>query len=202
MGRLISCLILFLLLMAPAKPLLAQTDPFLSSFTVFTAEYKVYLNPVISAGRICSGIEFQRSENGLSFYKIGEIEGNCGSIQEPVSYVFVDESPLFNRIAYYRVELRGFGYSEVREIEVVDTRVSGFQIRPNPFMDHTTIHFDNPNSERLLFRMYSKDILVIETETMGDSVPIDGQPFRPGIYFFVLNGEDGIVRVKGRLLKL
>lgn len=188
--------------MVPWKGLFAQTDPILSSFNVYAAEYRVYINPVIAAGRICSGLEFQRSEDGLSFYEIGEIEGNCGSIQEPVSYVYVDDAPLFNKKIYYRVELRGYGYSEVREIEVVDTRVNGFQIRPNPFTEHTTIHFDNPNSERFLFRMFSGDILLYESETKGNSVAIDGQPFTPGIYFFVLSGEDGIVRIKGRLLKL
>lgn len=191
-----------LLLMATAQPLLAQTEPVLSSFTVFTAEYKVYLNPVIAAGRICSGLGFQRSEDGVSFYEIGEIEGNCGSIQEPVSYVFVDELPLFNRIAYYRVELRGYGYSEVREIEVIDTRVNGFQIRPNPFTDHTIIHFDNPNSERFLFRMFKGDLLVLEEETLESSISIDGQRFSQGFYLFVLTGSDGKVGIKGRLLRL
>jgi hypothetical protein len=52
----------------------------------------------------------------LVFEQIGEIEGLCGNVSEPVDYQFRDTSPATFRTQYYKLELGLNGPSSVQEI--------------------------------------------------------------------------------------
>ncbi|TRX57710.1 hypothetical protein FNH22_14965 [Fulvivirga sp. M361] len=88
--------------------------------------------------------EVQRSDNGLDFSEIGLV-GGSGTVQETISYQFIDTSPL-NGINYYRLKQYDFDgafeYSPVIR-SFFDTNRTGIHVFPNPAAEQLQITLDD-----------------------------------------------------------
>lgn len=86
--------------------------PILDDFGITLDNNRVIIHWTIKAGRSCNGTGIYRSNDDYNWMLIGSIGGICGNNDEPISYVFVDESPVFGAWNYYRLELGLEGFSE------------------------------------------------------------------------------------------
>ena len=84
--------------------LFSQDAPQVSKFTVESINGKAYLNWTIDAGGTCNGIRILRSTDSLIFQEVGLLEGVCGSLSFPTNYTYTDESPLVNKVNYYKLD--------------------------------------------------------------------------------------------------
>src|ERR1041385_7420535 len=123
--------------------LFAQVDTLLSDFHLFTTHENIILSWTIKSGSTCNGIGIQRSGNDTAFTEIGHIAGDCGNLTEPVPFTFTDESPLENRINYYRLQLGTYGYTKSISTEFIKLSEGKYLIRPNPVRDNAIINFQN-----------------------------------------------------------
>jgi hypothetical protein len=84
--------------------------PFIEEFKAEQIAGGVFLQWTLKAGSICKGIQIEREkEKSGEYIEIGAIEGVCGDVSEPVSYTFLDTSPLLGETNTYRLGLGGFG---------------------------------------------------------------------------------------------
>jgi hypothetical protein len=160
----------------------------------------IFLKWAVSEGQTCNGITITRSSDGFFFEEIGRIEGVCGSPDVSVPYSFTDDSPIANQINYYKLELGVSDFSETISIEYNSKNEEGYQIRPNPVRDFTTIYFDNPNFDEvnlLLFDSYGRQ--VDEFTSKSSFIEINASSFSDGMYFFLLESRNQTI--KGKFLK-
>jgi len=200
--RLSGLLFLILVLSAFSKDVKAQNDSSASAITLFETRGQVHIQCIINTGNTCNGIKFQRSYDSLGFVEIGDIPGICGSISEPLIYKFIDERPIKNKRIYYRAELGGSGYTEIKSIEIIETKNKGYQVRPNPASSTATIYFDNQyNSEgELTLFSYSGNVILTE-RTRTNYFLIDLNSIPSGLYCFNIKHADGSILVaNGRLI--
>lgn len=172
----------------------------LDYFEATEDESSIFLKWAISEGQTCNGITITRSGEGLFFQEIGRIEGVCGSPDVAVPYSFLDEYPLKNQVNYYKLELGTSDFSDVISIEYNEKNEEGYQIRPHPVRDYTTIYFDNPNFnevELLIFDSFGRQ--VDEYTSKSSFIEIDATSFSSGIFFFLLETPDG--SIKGKFIK-
>jgi len=153
---------------------------------------KVLLNWQITKGSTCNGIQIYRSVNGNNFEEIGEIVGVCGSSLESITYNFTDENPVKNEVNSYRLELGGYGLSDVLKKEIIDVQTQGYQLRPNPIAGVSKLYFENKKNRQHSIVIYNITGRVVNTlQTNIDHVNINGSSYRSGIYFFTINDESG-----------
>lgn len=161
----------------------------------------IFLKWAVSQGQTCNGIDITRSSDGLFFEIIGRIEGVCGSPDVAVPYSFLDESPLKNQMNYYKLELGTSDFSEIISIEYNEKNEEGYQIRPNPVKDFTTIYFDNPNFDEvtlLVFDSFGRQ--VDEYSSKSSFIEIEVSNLTSGMYFFLL--EKPNETIVGKFLKI
>jgi hypothetical protein len=85
----------------------------LTRFTATQNEREFIISWTLATGRTCNGIKILRSENREGgFREIGFIGGICGSIQDSVSYEFMDINPAINRNQFYLLDLAELGFSD------------------------------------------------------------------------------------------
>jgi len=179
----------------------AQLHPILDKFDVFEAGGKVYISCVISSGSTCSGIDVLRSEDSLNFISVGHIGGVCGSSSEPVAYNFTDENSVKNKPIYYKLELGGYGFTNILSVEIIDTKEFGFQIRPNPTNASTIIYFQNPNNTKhTLSILNNLGAIVLSETTIQNFFSFDVSNIPSGIYPFFISIDTHNNRVFGKLL--
>lgn len=85
--------------------------PILDNFGITLDNNRIIIHWTIKAGRSCNGTGIYRSDDDINWMLIGSIDGICGNNDEPISYVFVDESPVFGAWNYYRLELGLEGFT-------------------------------------------------------------------------------------------
>lgn len=164
-------------------------------------DQRIFLKWAVSEGQTCNGITITRSSDGYFFQEIGRIEGVCGSPDVSVPYSFLDESPLKNQLNYYKLELGVSDFSEVISIEYNEKNEEGYQIRPNPVRDYTTIYFDNPNFEYvelMIFDSFGKHLENFTTKS--NAIDIDVRSYASEMHFFILLKQDQTIR--GKFLKI
>ncbi len=124
----------------------------------------------------------QRSEDGLSFEEIGEVDGQ-GTTTARSNYSFIDESPLTGK-NYYRLNQYDFnGKNSLSEIRIVDfdeTR-STINIYPNPVVDFVKITDAEENARLQVYNMAGK--LAYE-RNIGENGTVHTQDFISGTYIF------------------
>jgi hypothetical protein len=179
---------------------IAQDHFLLDKFEVFEGEGRVFVRCIISSGNTCNGIKVFRGEDTLSLELIGEIPGICGNSSHPVAYEFIDESPILNRKSYYKLELGGYGFTKSRSILLINTESLGFQVRPNPALNLTTLFFENiffQNVSITLIDGVGREVLNASTKT--SRVDLNLYQIAAGTYTFIITyGETGS-RLTGKL---
>lgn len=192
--------IIFVLLVI-GKTSYAQFHPILDRFDVFEASGKVYISCVISSGSTCNGIDVLCSEDSTNFITVGQIGGVCGSSSEPIAYNFIDENPIRNKRIYYKLELGGYGYTNILSVQIIDTKEFGFQIRPNPASEGAIIYFQNStNTEHTLSILNNLGIIVLSEKTNQNFFSIDVNHIPSGIYPFIISIDSLNDRVFGKLI--
>lgn len=179
----------------------SQDDIPLDKFSVEELNGVVSLSITISSGNICNGVQFYRSTDSLNYELIGQIQGYCGSISEPISYQFTDEHPVKNTRNYYRVNLGGYGYSNVISVDIIDLNKSGYQIRPNPASENVSIYFENKfKNNRTIYLYDLKGNKFYQNQTTEKYVNFNVTNIPNGLYVFVIFDEKNQLMTKGKLL--
>lgn len=179
----------------------AQEHQLLDHFIAAELNGKVLLSWRITKGSTCNGIQIYRSVNGQNFEEIGEISGVCGSSLESVTYNFTDENPVKNKTNAYRLELGGYGLSEVLKKEVIDVQTNGYQIRPHPVSGTSKLYFNNPKYQPHVVTIYTltgQTVTTLTTQVNFLEINASGHP--AGIYLFTIQNELGQVISSGKLI--
>ena len=92
---------------------IAQPHILLQDFSGYQQDSKITLRWTFRSGSLCEGTQIERSADGLTFNKIGEIPGICGNPGSAFTYTFVDSFPNVNTVNYYRLELGNFGFTSI-----------------------------------------------------------------------------------------
>lgn len=154
-----------------------------------------------------SGFEIQRSIDGVTYNRIGFVNGS-GTTTQANSYSFIDNSPS-NSKNYYRlkqIDFDGtFEYSQIVEVGIgIPATYQVSKNYPNPFNPTTNVKIDLPVESNVSYKLYNS---IGETVKIFDSkeyaagthvLQIDGSNLSSGVYYFSirLNGKDGTSNVK------
>lgn len=144
-----------------------------------------------------SHFEVEHSRNGISFEKIGLVEGS-GTSFTAQDYSFLHQSPMPNT-NYYRLkqyDLDGhFSYSEVTEITITNNRA--VLIYPNPITTGSFhLELGNPSDENMTLRILQADGRIIWSQTIPGDVAaqiVNINNLIAGVYLMQLTNEDGII---------
>ena len=182
----------------------------LTSFTASLSGDKVILNWYTATETNNLGFEVERSEDFISFNKIGFVPG-FGTTTEPRSYSYTDQ-PINCGKFYYRlkqVDYDGsFEYSDVVEVNLnVPTEFSLQQNYPNPFNPSTKIKFSILKTSKVTIKIY--DILGNEIETLVNEEKPTGtyeitwyaENLTSGVYFYQLRTGEFLETKKMILIK-
>jgi len=194
--------LIFICILLLRLPSWAQNaDPFLSKFFAVQVDETVFLRWTIKAGNTCNDTYVERSEDGISYSRIGIIGGICGSPDLPVTYDFIDTIPLVNRTSYYRLILGYLGYSSPKTIEFIRYNDKGFFLGPNPFKEYTRFAFENDEGleyKLLIFNMQGG--LVHDATTSGNQFILSGASLISGVYLYRIFTGDKLI-FSGKLIK-
>ncbi len=190
------------LLTAGLQGLSQQADQYLNSFFAVQQDNNVFIRWTISAGNTCDGTRIERSDNGESFEKIGEIPGVCGSPDQSVTYDYTDTAASYNKVLYYRLEMGILGYSSPFSVEVIRLNEEGYSVNPNPVVNISTLIFDNPDNESHEIQILNiKGETVLNEVTTSDRVKIERNLLSAGAYIFkILKGNQ--LKARGKLIVL
>lgn len=177
-----------------------NAQPVLNYFNAQVLNAQVVLNWEVRIGNTCDGIEIQHSTDSISFIKIGEIAGVCGSKIENIAYQFIHPFPQKNRLNYYRLGLGGFGYSELETVEVLDFK-NGYILRPNPINDKVQLTFEKDLGKFQLRIFDLQGHVVLDSQEQGASIHLNTDDWTPGIYLFAIQSNK-IQIITGRMIKL
>ena len=179
----------------------AQKTTILDYFNINDLNGNVLLNWQISQGSTCNGINVLRSVNQSEFVEVGHISGVCGATNEPIGYQFIDENPVNNQVNSYRLDLGGYGYSEVVTINIVVEPRIDLQFFPNPITSQSKLYFKNKdNKPHFLFIYNSSGILTNSLNTTFDFFEVYSSSFQKGIYFFSLISLNNEIITKGKFI--
>jgi len=169
---------------------IAQNEAVVSSLHLSSLNNKVLLTWSINQGFTCNGVDILRSSNGVDFETIGSISGVCGSSSESTPYEFTDQSPVANKLNYYRLSMGGIGFSIVDSIQLVAFNNAGFQLRNNPINENSILYFKNDNSNQFELLIYSFNGLVVHSEkSIENHFSLGALKLDLGTYFFNLNSS-------------
>lgn len=201
-NRYMKVITLTLLLIGGTISSYGQTKhPILDLFNIFEVNGDVHIDCTITAGYTCNGISYYRSDDGSEFEKIGDVTGICGNPDFPVRYQFIDEDPPKNKPLRYMVDFGGYGNTDEQSIEVVDTDLLGYQVRPNPSAGKSLIFFKNASNTEHSIQIYNlsgKSVYRSQTIEKFFEVDLTGNP--SGVYIFnILEARSGST-LQGKIL--
>ena len=182
----------------------------LTSFTAITNGKEVILNWTTATELNNQGFEIERSEDKISFNKIGFIPG-FGTTTEPKSYSYTDQPVSIGKY-YYRlkqVDYDGsYEYSDVVEIEW--RAFNSYLLEqnfPNPFNPSTTIGFGIQNKSNVkitILNAIGEEVAVVlneEREPGFHQVEFNATNLPSGVYFYRLQAGSFTETKKMLLLK-
>jgi hypothetical protein len=189
---------------------MGQSHYLLSSFNAEKNGKRVILNWAIKQGSTCIGINILRSSDTLNFKEIGNIQGICGSIEFEQRYTYIDENPLSNQTNYYKLELGFSGRTKpALGVNFVNLENNTSKVVPNPNNGFGTIHFSNPNNQKV--KIYIKDSNGKYVETMStdqQSINFDERHFTKNslgfntptnMYFYTIVSDNEIILSQGQI---
>ena len=170
-----------------------QENPILGHWAISYNESEVTLDWTIVSGNTCQGIYIWRSTDGYDFEEIGHIPGLCGSISEPIDYVWQDPGPAELTTNYYRIELGGQGLSTVKSLFVDKLIQTGALVYPNPATENATLIFKPSSSGSIDIQIYNSLGYIVRSEQAGpnDRIRIDASGLGAGTYLYNIIGSEG-----------
>lgn len=190
-----------LLLLISGKDLLfSQSHPILDNFYILESNGAVVLNWTIKGGSSCNGIQIYRSTDSVNFYQVGEIAGVCGNSSSPQPYDYTDNSPVKNKVNYYKLNLGQEGFTSIISIEIIEIGKNGNQVRPNPAKDNARIYFTNDKyvTSNLILYDPSGTVLLKQNSDL-DYFDLDLTGIPGGAYIFAIY-QDGNISTTGRII--
>jgi len=176
----------------------------LDDFALDLNQGKVLLAWTIKSGNVCNGIQIYRSSNedSINFELIKDIQGVCGDLSSPVSYTFTDESPIPNKVNYYKL-LLGQEFSNVLGIEVLLIPESSYLLKPNPIRNSSALYFNNSNNHNFELKIFDDfGSIVYLHETNSNRFTLDSKMFASGLYYFTLENKSNKSIINGKALFL
>ena len=198
MLKIVLLIEMFLLLafISPAQ----SADEVLSKFFAVQLEETVFIRWTISQGNSCNDTYVERSADGISYERIGQIGGICGSPDQAITYEFTDTLPLVNRVAYYRLQLGAYGYTSAKIVEFIRYNEDGLLLAPNPFSEYTRLAFENTlKKEYQLIVSEMQGKIVAEMVTTGKEFILHRNNMSSGLYYFYIL-QSGKIEFKGKLV--
>ena len=187
-------LVIYFLLSSIFPALSQEADEFVDDFLAVQQNDGVFLRWTILSGNTCDGTKIERSEDGINFYKIGEIPGVCGSPDKPITYDFTDIEPFKNRVNYYRLQLGFLGITSFKTVDFIVLGDEGYSINPNPFSEGAIFLFDNPDGEEHELIIFDyKGQIAMSFKTSDNKIQLDRNYFSAGTYIFRLNTAGKVV---------
>lgn len=192
-----------ILIFIPTLSLFSQEADFiLSKFFATQVEDEVLIRWTITAGNTCQDTYVERSEDGISYERIGLIGGICGSPDASITYDYFDTMPLPNRETYYRLMLGQYGFTSPQKAWFTQLNDQGFLLAPNPFKESIHIAFENQEESECQLMVYEmQGSLIYETSTTSQQFIMNGTHFTSGLYFFTV-ARQGEKLFSGKVIKI
>lgn len=168
----------------------AQPHALLQHFSGYQQDEQVLLRWTFRGGSLCEGTRIERSDDGLTFSRIGEISGICGSPETAITFTFTDSFPNPNAINHYRLELGNFGFTSILPVEFLKTGENGFVVLTGT-IGQTDILFQNAPGRKgsaVIFSSAGKRLAEIAVN--GKSISLPSGSFPSGIYLLLLAFSD------------
>ena len=192
-------LIAFFLISGSLSTVCAQNEDVVLNLSATEFNGKVLLTWSVTQGNTCNGISVLHTTDTSSYNQIGTIEGICGSTAETIAYQFTDDSPSVNQTNYYKLSLGGIGFSYAVNLDVIDAGSQTYLVAPNPVSSESKLIFDNENQENVTITFFNEKGEVIHEETSSEqSVVIEREKFKQGVYFFVLKWDGTFESFSGK----
>jgi hypothetical protein len=156
------------------------------SFSAFRSGNNVKLNWVLEGGNQCSDISVERSTDGITFEKVGQIAGICG-LQEETFYSFTDRGPFGSLKAYYRLNFVSYYYSDTIEVKYPGYTGKPL-VYPNPAVSGTTVFLNRQTGTKvdILIRNMKGEPVLSQTGISQEEIYISKSALPAGIYFFFI----------------
>lgn len=143
------------------------------------------------------GFEIQRSQDGLSFRKIGFVEG-AGNSQLIQNYSFADKHPVGNRM-YYRLKQIDYDeqatYTKTVAVKLDAIPLIGFY--PNPVDTKATLYWNTEMTDKATITITDSKGQVIFTKQIRGTDQNEFQLYLgkniPGLYFLTLRRDESII---------
>lgn len=177
----------------------AQNEDVVLNLSATEFNGKVLLTWAVTQGNTCNGISVLHGTDTSNYDQIGSIEGICGSTAETIDYQFTDANPDANVANLYRLSLGGIGFSYPVSVEVIDAGNQEYIIAPNPISTESQLIFSNDNQEEVTITFFNESgNLIHEATTSEQSISINREKFKQGVYFFVLKSDGAIESFSGK----
>ncbi|MFT3936545.1 MAG: T9SS type A sorting domain-containing protein [Chitinophagaceae bacterium] len=165
----------------------------LTNFTATATDGRVALQWSTAQENNASFFAIERSSNGATFTKIGQVNAN-GNTNTVSRYAFSDANPL-NGTAYYRLAMTDVDgkviYSDIKTVNA--SVIKSFSVYPNPAVENVAINLANNSSEvsvRLL--TLSGQVLQERKAAAGISlVSMNVKQYPQGMYIIMVTAAGG-----------
>ena len=174
----------------------------LDDFAIDLNQGKVLLAWTIKSGNVCNGIQIYRSSNedSVNFELIEDIQGVCGDLSSAVTYTFTDETPIPNKVNYYKL-LLGQEFSNVLGIEVLLIPVGSYLLKPQPVRNSSALYFNNSNNHNFELKIFDDfGSIVYLHETYSNKFLLDSTMVASGLYYFTLENKSNKSIINGKAL--
>jgi len=178
----------------------------LSSFSLKSQEKSIFLNWETKSETDNDYFVVLRSQNGIDFEEIGELNGQ-GNSSVIVNYQFVDERPLFGT-SYYKLQQVDFnGESSFSQILSISFSVTNtFMLYPNPTNSDVNLTLSTEEKESVLIEVFDVvgQLVFVQNQNLSigaNSVPLSTAFFNEGLYFCKFTLSNG-KQIKKTFVKL
>ena len=179
----------------------SQDVDFVSKLKVIEVEQSFLVNWTIDSGKTCQGQNILHSTDGVNFEEVGHISGICGNLSEPVDYSFTHSNPVPNAINYYRIELGGYGVSQIVSEYLIVVSSNSALVYPSPSQNDFFIKWNNTNNSKLTISFYSQfGRMISKEESSGEMFYGKASDFTAGIYLFEIVLDDSGQKIRGKLI--
>lgn len=140
------------------------------------------------------GFNIERSVDGVSFEKIGHLQGADNSSSQQ-SYRFLDQHATASRLYYLLEQVDAEGvvsYSEIRTVKIEDSFAPKVYVYPNPASQQLIVKIEaDPTSEYALrlMDMEGKTVYQSKKELAGEEIQIAISSLPSGMYALVLTHQ-------------
>jgi len=137
----------------------------------------------------------ERSENGTSFYPIGEVDG-AGNSAVLLEYEFRDPNPVTN-VSYYRLKQTDFNgankTSPLISIAQCKETDNGLLVYPNPASDEVFISLPNYKNNSFLMKLYDEmGCLVVQTPMQSANSSVSTSSLEDGVYHLIIQSQEQV----------